>query len=93
MADYIYYLKNYVTEMNRPEKQLARLHALAEDMKSQELPHSREEFENRAVLYHILIDLEEFLQYKQHFVERIDDTQFAVYWKKEVEDFSRSRSS
>lgn len=93
VSDYICYLKNYVTEMNRPEKQMARLDALAEDMKSQELPRSREEFENRAVLYHILMDLEEFLQYKQHFVERIDDTQFAVYWKREVEDFSRSKSS
>ena len=78
--------------MNRPEKQLARLAALSEEMKAQELPGSREEFENRAVLYHILMDLEEFLQYKQHFVERIDETQFAVYWKKEVEDFRRSKS-
>ena len=92
VADYISYLKHFVKEMNRPEKQLARLAALSEEMKAQELPGSREEFENRAVLYHILMDLEEFLQYKQHFVERIDETQFAVYWKKEVEDFRRSKS-
>ena len=92
VADYISYLKHFVKEMNRPEKQLARLAALSEEMKAQELPGSREEFENRAVLYHILMDLEEFLQYKQHFVERIDETQFAVYWKKEVEDFRCSKS-
>lgn len=90
IADYIRYMKNYVTEMNQPEKQLKRLKQIYQDMKSQELPLTREEFENRAVLYHILMDLEEFLQHKQQFLERIDDTQFKIYWKKEVEDFKYS---
>lgn len=88
IAEYIHYLSRHVTEMNDPENQLKRLEQLSNDMKKEELPKTREEFESRAVLYHILMDLEDFLNYKRQFVERIDDTQFQIYWKKEVEDFS-----
>lgn len=90
IAEFIRYLSEHVTEMNDPQKQLMRLKELFEDMKREELPVTREEFESRAVLYHILMDLEEFLQYKREFVECIDDTQFQVYWEKAVEEFSSS---
>ena len=45
---------------------------------------SHEEFESRAELYHVLMDLEEFLLYKKRFVEEIDETQFRIYWQKEI---------
>lgn len=92
IAGFIRYLMEHVREMNDPVKQLWRLEELFEDMKRQELPRTREEFESRAVLYHILMDLEEFIQYKHQFVEQIDDTQFQVYWKREVEDFNASNN-
>ena len=38
-------------------------------MKREPLPVSRGEFESRAMLYHVLMDLEEFLFIKQHFVD------------------------
>ncbi len=50
-------------------------------MKKEELPKSREEFENRAILYHILMDMEEFLVYKQRFVRSLDERQKKLYWK------------
>lgn len=93
ISEYIRYLSGHVTEMNDPEKQLKRLEKLSDEMKKQELPKTREEFESRAVLYHVLMDLEDFLNYKRQFVERIDDTQFRVYWKKEVEDFNPSSNA
>jgi len=37
-------------------------------MKEEPLPVSRTEFESRAVLYHILMDLEDFLQEKKRFI-------------------------
>lgn len=37
-------------------------------MKKEPLPVTREEFESRALLYHILMDLEEFLIEKKRFV-------------------------
>lgn len=68
VADYIMYMKNYITEPNDPKEQLERLEQLVDAMKKEELPKSRKEFEDRALLYHILMDLEEFLKYKQRFI-------------------------
>lgn len=40
------------------------------DMKKERLPQSREEFEDRAVLYYIMKQLDELLRYKQQFMKR-----------------------
>lgn len=93
IADFIVWLVNYITEMNIPDRQLNRLYELFKEMEGQKLPKTREEFESRAVLYHILMDLEDFIQYKSHFIERINDRQFQIYWKKEVGDSCRIRNS
>ena len=68
VAEYVDYLAGYVTELNVPTEQKARLQDIFEEMKTQPLPAMREEFENRAVLYHILMDLDEFLIAKEKFV-------------------------
>ena len=41
---------------------------------------SADEFENRALIFHILIDLREFLEYKINFVENLDEEQRRRYW-------------
>ena len=81
IAEYLLYVADYVVEINSPEKQLGRLHEIFADMKKQELPKTREEFESRAMLYHILMDMEEFLLYKKRFVHRLDKQQKEIYWK------------
>lgn len=81
IADYICYLADYVTEKNLPEKQLERLEEILGEMKQEELPKSREEFESRAMLFHVLMDLEEFLKYKQEFVKNLGEKQIKEYWK------------
>ena len=68
VSEYVLYLKNFVTEMNDPAEQIGRLNLIFEGMKEEELPKTREEFENRAKLYHVLMDLEEFLIYKRRFI-------------------------
>ena len=80
IADYIRYLADYVTEKNIPEKQVERLEEIFAGMKEEELPRSREEFESRAMLYHVLMDLEEFLKCKQSFVEGLSERQREEYW-------------
>ena len=90
VADYIDDMALHVTEMNRPEKQIAQLEALLQKMNEQELPTTREEFENRALLYHTLMDLEEFLLFKVRFIESIDEQQFQIYWKTEILEKGRN---
>ena len=61
------------------------LEEISEQMKQEELPKTREEFEGRALLYHILMDLEEFLVYKKRFVNGLDEKKLRIYWKQEME--------
>lgn len=85
ISDYIKEVKRHVTEMNDPKIQMRQLECVLEQMKENQLPQNFEEFESEAMLYHIMMDLEEFLMYKKRFIESIDAKQFQIYWKREVE--------
>ena len=67
VVEYIRYMYQYVAELNEPELQLERLDEIFQQMEEEPLPT---EFESRALLYHILMDLEEFLLEKQQFLEK-----------------------
>ena len=47
------------------------------------LPKTREEFENRAILYHLLLDTQRFLLMKQEFVQSLTEEQVNIYWNVE----------
>lgn len=53
---------------NTVEGLLEQRRALLDEMKSQPLPHSREEFEARAVLFYILMQIKQFLEIKREFM-------------------------
>lgn len=80
VADYMDYLAEYVLEKNVPDAQMERLQGIFEDMKKEEMPESQEEFESRALLYHIMMDIEEFLNYKISFIEDLSERQRKEYW-------------
>lgn len=82
---YIRYMKQYVIEINSPDKQIERLEGIFERMRREPLPKAREEFESRAILYHILMDLEDFLIFKRRFVEELSEHQIRRYWDREKE--------
>lgn len=79
-ADYMCYLADHVKEKNIPEEQLERLQEIFKEMKKENVPRDREEFENQAMLFHIMMDIEEFLKYKIEFIENLDDRQRKEYW-------------
>lgn len=81
IADYMNYLSDYVIEKNVPSEQIKRLQKIFADMKKEEMPKSRDEFESRALLYHVLLDIEEFLKFKMNFIENLSEKQRQEYWK------------
>ena len=85
VAEFLLYLTDYVIEINAPDRQVERLKAIFADMRNEELPGTMEEFESRAMLYHILMDIEDFLFCKKRFVEELDATQLKRYWKNGVD--------
>lgn len=85
VSEYIREIAQHVTEMNDPKKQMQDLEGVLEHLRTQPLPTTHEEFENRAELYHTISDLEEFLLYKRRFIDSVDEKQFQIYWKREIE--------
>lgn len=81
VADYIEHLSEFVKEHNDPQLQINQLEHILTDMKKQPLPESREEFESRAMLYHVLMDIEDFLILKRRFIANMDEKQKKIYWK------------
>ena len=84
VAEYLRYLINYIVEINIPDRQIERLKTIFADIKNEELPATVEEFESRAMLYHILMDIEDFLFCKARFVEELDAAQLKRYWRRDV---------
>jgi len=80
VAEYLLYMKEYVVEIHVPAKQIERLDEIFEHMRKEPLPETHEEFESRALLYHILMDIEEFLFFKKRFVECLDQKTLERYW-------------
>lgn len=80
VANYMLYLADYVIELNEPSKQMDRLNSIFDSMAAQEMPITRTDFESRAILYHILMDLEEFLAYKSRFIKSLNEKQLDKYW-------------
>ncbi|BCJ95874.1 membrane protein [Anaerocolumna cellulosilytica] len=69
-------------EYNNAERLLFDLEVIKEDYKEEPNPATREEFENRAILYLILYDLESFLKIKRDFVRGITKKQIETFWEK-----------
>lgn len=84
VADYIDDLSEHVTEMNNPEREINKLEKLLTEINEMPLPQTREEFQSRAMLYHVMMDIQDFLKLKAKFIESIDERQFRIYWRKEV---------
>lgn len=72
LVDFINKTADEFNENNDVQELLTDIEALREDYTRQELPKSREEFENRAMLYHILEDMKVFLEIKRDFAGRLE---------------------
>lgn len=66
-------LADSIHEKNTAEGLLKNLQALRESFQTMELPKTREEFENRAMLYQFLNDMEQFLLIKNEFKKYLNE--------------------
>jgi len=73
VAEVFDFMSESIGKMNSLDLQLKKLESVLEHMKQEELPTTREEFESRAVLYHVLMDIEDFMLIKKEFVDGLDE--------------------
>lgn len=83
LSEFIEEIKNSFHEYNNAQGLLARAHEIEEMYKQQEIPRTRIEFENRAMLYQVLQGLKKFLWLKQEFVGQLTESQIEMYWKED----------
>ncbi|MBQ9989642.1 MAG: hypothetical protein IJP31_01670 [Lachnospiraceae bacterium] len=80
IADYMLYLKDYIMADNYPQEQMKKLEELWEEMRRSPLPESHEDFEDMAILYHVISQLEAFLEHKYNFIQSLNEHQKKNYW-------------
>ena len=68
ISNFIEYLIPFIDQHNDPEDQIERLHRILDEMKCESI--SSDEFESYAILYHVLLDMEEFLIKKKRFIDQ-----------------------
>lgn len=81
IACFIGQIRDSFHEYNNAVALLGELEIVKDDMRKQPLPDSRAEFESRAVLYRILLELEQFLRIKMLFVEELSEEDIKKFWK------------
>ncbi len=73
-------------EYNNAVELLKELDSLKQSMRRQPLPVNRQEFESRAVLFQILLELEQLLVLKREFVQELTADEIGKFWKGEYEE-------
>lgn len=81
VADYVEYLIPYILDHNNPRPQLEKLESLLDSICQDYQMASRQDFEDRAILYHILMDLQDFLTIKAKFLDRMDEDQRELFFR------------
>jgi uncharacterized membrane protein YgaE (UPF0421/DUF939 family) len=82
VASFIMEIVNTLAETENAKSLLASEDRLLARFKESSLPATREEFENRAVLYLILMDIRMFLKLKEDFADSLTKEQKEKYWTK-----------
>ncbi len=80
ISEFIRHIAETFHEYNNAIGLLTRLQEIKLEFKTDPLPNSREEFENRAILFQILNELEAFLLLKKEFALSLTDSQLRKYW-------------
>jgi uncharacterized membrane protein YgaE (UPF0421/DUF939 family) len=70
VADFFEEIERQYDRKNDVSKLLNMLNEMMQDMRKEDLPQSREEFESRAVLFYILKQLDELLTLKHTFARK-----------------------
>ncbi len=83
ISEFIGHISETFHEYNNALGLLTRLQEIKLEFRSDPLPDSREEFEDRAILFQILNELEAFLLLKKDFALSLTDSQLQKYWNQQ----------
>lgn len=82
IADFVDGLIDHITEGCSPDALIEELEIMIDTVKKSPLPTTHEELEKRAILYHLLAEMESFLLHKKRFVDHLDPKTKVLYWNR-----------
>ncbi len=80
VSDYLEYLIPYIKEKQDPKPQLDYLNQVIEDLKNKKISSSTSDL----IVYHILMDLEDFVLVKKKFVDHLNEEQKRIYFQEDL---------
>ena len=82
VAELIFNLVPKLHESNNAVNALMDLYFVKEKMKNSQLPKSREEFEDRAILHSMVVNFEQFLEIKREFAANLSEEEKNIFWNR-----------
>lgn len=82
-AEYFLYMQERVGSAHALDEQYEKLSSMLEEMKREPLPETIDEFESRAILFHVLLDLEDYILIKKRFVKDLTDQEYEEIFVRE----------
>ena len=73
-------ISHFIEDVSNTQELMHKLIEMQTSMQKEPLPVTRTEFENRAVLYRILYDLEELITIKKRFIETLTPDEIKRFW-------------
>lgn len=86
LADLTEHIAKCLHEFNTADDLMKETEAVLESCRNQELPKSREEFENRAILFQYLNDVMHLLEIKRQFIQNLTAAQLKKFNPRALED-------
>ncbi|MFV0466415.1 MAG: aromatic acid exporter family protein [Lachnospiraceae bacterium] len=81
ISDFMNQIAKELHETYNTEGLFVKQGRLMNEIKHSQLPTTREEFENRAILYIIFMNLKMFIKLKKSFIDELSEQQKNKYWK------------
>ncbi len=84
VSDYLEYLIPFIKEKHDPQEQLDYLNETIDVLKKDCVCKTAQDFEAQAIVYHILMDIEDFLLAKKNFVNHLNEEQKKLYFQEDL---------
>lgn len=82
-AEYFLYMQERVAKAHALDEQYDKLNGILDEMKAGPLPQTRDEFESSAILFHVLLDLEDYILIKKRFVAQLTEQEYEEIFQRD----------
>lgn len=84
VSEYLEYLIPFIQQNHDPQPQLDYLDEMVDALKKNHVSKTVQDFEAQAIVYHVLMDLEDFVLAKKKFIDHLNEEQKKIYFQENL---------